>query len=58
MMCNRNRERVLATVVSVLALAAVVLTVGAVQAATIDVVAVGNPGNADDIHGDGYGGVD
>ena len=28
------------------------------QAVTVDWVTVGNPGNADDIHGDGYGGVD
>jgi hypothetical protein len=34
--------------------AAVVLLAASVQAAF---VTVGNPGNADDVHGDGYGGV-
>ena len=32
--------------------------VSAAQAGVIQTVTVGNPGNANDIHGDGYGGVD
>jgi len=39
-------------------LAALTLLMGTAQAVTIDLVPVGNPGNANDIHGDGYGGVD
>ena len=39
-------------------LAAVLLAAGGATAdVTIETVPVGNPGNADDIHGDGYGGV-
>ena len=45
---------------TIVAVAAVVLAcVGSAQAdVVIDTVTVGNPGNANDAHGDGYGGVD
>ena len=36
---------------------ALLLSAGVAQAVTIETVSVGNPGNADDTYGDGYGGV-
>ena len=42
---------------SVAALAAVALLVSTAHAVTIKTVPVGNPGNLDDTHGDGYGSV-
>ena len=43
---------------SLSALAAAALLATAAEAVTIKMVPVGNPGNADDTHGNGYGGVD
>ncbi len=40
------------------AVAVLALATAATQAVTIETVPVGNPGNADDTHGDGYGAVD
>ena len=47
-----------ARIVLISAVYVVLACIPAAKAITIDTVPVGNPGNADDIHGDGYGGVD
>ncbi len=43
--------------VTVMAVCVLLMFAAAGFSVNIETVTVGNPGNADDIHGDGYGGV-